>query len=152
MKQHSRYWDWCQKVETVLTCEKSGGLFLAGVLQWCDVIVTLFCSTPLLSVGCDFSPIGSSWNLQRGLLELGCSRPFKLWLKLQRTNNKSDTVRSSLVRLEADALKWAVRFSSGDQMEGENKTVRGAKSQLNSQPGLDPEAAKVDLTDPWTCL
>lgn len=65
-----------------------------------------------LSVGLDCVPFWSSWTLQRGLLELCCSRPFKLWLRLQRTNDKSDTVRSRVVRPRADALKWSMRFSS----------------------------------------
>lgn len=46
-------------------------------------------------------------------MELGYSGPFKLLLRLQRTNNKSDTVRSRAVRPRADALKWPMRFSSG---------------------------------------
>lgn len=112
--------------------------------MWCDRDSFFFCSTPLRSAGYDCAPIGSSWNLQRGLLEFGCSRPFKLWLKLQRTNNKSDTVRSRLVRPEADALKWAVRFSSGG-IRWREKTRQWEVQSLNSQPGLAPEAAKVGL-------
>lgn len=46
-------------------------------------------------------------------MEFDCSRPFKLlWLRLQRTNNMSGTVRSRAVGPRADALKWPTRFSS----------------------------------------
>jgi len=66
-------------------------------------------------------------GLCRGLLELGYSRPFKLWLRLQRTNNKSDSVRFRLERPRADALKLAVRFSSGGRKEDSKRCKAPAK-------------------------
>lgn len=91
--------------------------------------VTVCAPLPPLSALSDCVPFWSSWTLQRGLLEPGCSRPFKLWLKLQRTNNKSETVRSRGVRPRADALKWGYEILIWrDQMEGEKKDSERCKA------------------------
>lgn len=74
-------------------------------------LCSFFCPCPR---GYIVVPLCSTWTLRRGLLELDCSRPFKLlWLRLQRTNNKSDSLRSRAAGPWADALMWPTRFSSG---------------------------------------
>lgn len=101
---------WSNKAGLVLTVVTKGA---SGCLMWRCRVIRLLCPPPFpaLSVGLECVPFWSIWTVG-GLLELGCARPFKLWLRLQRTN-KSDTVRSRIVRPRADALKCAMRFSSG---------------------------------------
>lgn len=75
------------------------------------MLCSFFCPCPR---GYIVVPLCSTWTLRRGLLELDCSRPFKLlWLRLQRTNNKSDSLRSRAAGPRAGALMWPTRFSSG---------------------------------------
>lgn len=85
-----------------------------------------FCPCPRGYIVCFFC---STWVLRRGLLELDCSRPFKLlWLRLQRTNNKSDSLRSRAAGPRADALMWPTRFSSGGIRWGWNEGSKKCKA------------------------
>lgn len=87
-------------------------LWLPHAVMQCDEVTV--CAPRRRCLGeLDRVPFWSSWTQQRGLLVLGCRRLFKRWSRLQKTNNKPDTVRSRVVRPRADALKWAMRFSSG---------------------------------------
>lgn len=90
-----------------------------------------------LSTGLHCVPFCSTWVLRRGLLELGCSRPFKLlWLRLQRTNNKSDSLRSRAAGPRADTLMWPTRFSSGGIRWGWNEGSKKCKAWRDRLPRL----------------